>query len=78
MSVSGVTAMSVVSLSGAVAPTLKVSSMNDAVQPAAGAVSTQATAYPRWVATVDEALGGSSPDELHRRYVRNAEPFYRG
>jgi hypothetical protein len=35
MSVSGVTAMSVVSLSGAVASPSKVSSMNDAVQPAA-------------------------------------------
>jgi len=42
-----------------------------------GPVSTQATDYPRWVATVNEALRGSSPDELHRRYVRNAEPFYR-
>ena len=40
-------------------------------------VSTQATDYPRWVATLDEALAGCSPDELHRLYVRNAEAFYR-
>jgi len=40
-------------------------------------VSTQATDYPRWVRTVDEALAGASPDELHRLYVRNAEAFYR-
>ncbi len=40
-------------------------------------VSTQATDYPRWVATLDEALRSSSPDELHRLYVRNAESFYR-
>ncbi|MGH8016681.1 MAG: amidohydrolase family protein [Opitutaceae bacterium] len=39
-------------------------------------VSTQAADYPRWVATLDEALAGSSPDELHRLYVRNAESFY--
>ena len=40
-------------------------------------VSTQATDYPRWVATLDDALRGSSPDELHKFYVRNAEAFYR-
>jgi L-fuconolactonase len=40
-------------------------------------VSTQATDYPRWVDTLDAALKGSSPDELHRLYVRNAETFYR-
>jgi L-fuconolactonase len=40
-------------------------------------VSTQATDYPRWVATLDAALKGASPDELHRLYVRNAETFYR-
>ena len=40
-------------------------------------VSTQATDYPRWVKTLDDALPGSSPDELHRLYVRNAEAFYR-
>lgn len=40
-------------------------------------VSTLATDYPRWVATVDAALAGCSPDELHRVYVRNAESFYR-
>lgn len=40
-------------------------------------VATQATDYPRWVRTVDEALAGASPDELHRLYVRNAEAFYR-
>jgi L-fuconolactonase len=40
-------------------------------------VSSLATDYPRWVATVDEALRGCTPDELHRIYVRNAEAFYR-
>lgn len=40
-------------------------------------VSTQATTYPRWVKTLDAALRGCSPDELHRVYVRNAESFYR-
>jgi L-fuconolactonase len=40
-------------------------------------VSTQASDYPRWVATLDEALNGCSRDELHRLYVRNAEDFYR-
>ena len=40
-------------------------------------VSTQATDYPRWVATVDGALRGCSPDEFHQIYVRNAEKFYR-
>ncbi|BET68943.1 amidohydrolase [Opitutales bacterium ASA1] len=40
-------------------------------------VSTQATTYPRWVETLDAALEGASPDELHRLYVRNAEAFYR-
>jgi L-fuconolactonase len=40
-------------------------------------VSTLASDYPRWVATLDEALKGCSPDELHRLYVRNAEDFYR-
>ena len=40
-------------------------------------VSAQATDYPRWVTTLDELLHGSSPDELHRVYVRNAESFYR-
>lgn len=40
-------------------------------------VSTQATDYPRWVQTVDDALHGCSPDELHQVYVRNAERFYR-
>ena len=40
-------------------------------------VSTQATDYPRWVATLDDALRGCSPDELHKFYVRNAEAFYR-
>jgi L-fuconolactonase len=39
-------------------------------------VSTQATDYPRWVATLDEALKERSPDELHRFYVRNSESFY--
>jgi len=40
-------------------------------------VSTQATDYPRWVATLDEALRGCSPEELRKVYVRNAESFYR-
>ena len=40
-------------------------------------VSTQATDYPRWVSTLDAALKGASPDELHKLYVRNAEAFYR-
>jgi len=40
-------------------------------------VSAQAADYPRWVATVDEILAGSSQDELQRLYVRNAESFYR-
>jgi L-fuconolactonase len=40
-------------------------------------VSTQATDYPRWVATVDEALRGCSAEELRQVYVRNAEEFYR-
>lgn len=40
-------------------------------------VASQATDYPRWVDTLDAALHGSSPDELHRLYVRNAEMFYR-
>lgn len=40
-------------------------------------VSTQATDYPRWVNTVDDALKGASADELHQLYVRNAEAFYR-
>ena len=40
-------------------------------------VSTQASDYPRWVQVPDEFLAGSSPDEQHRLYVRNAEQFYR-
>lgn len=40
-------------------------------------VSTLATDYPRWVETVDAALAGCTPDELHRVYVRNAEQVYR-
>jgi L-fuconolactonase len=40
-------------------------------------VSTQASDYPRWVATLDAALAGCSPDETHRVFVRNAESFYR-
>ncbi|HEY1110534.1 MAG TPA: amidohydrolase family protein [Opitutaceae bacterium] len=40
-------------------------------------VSTLATDYPRWVATVDEALRGCSAEELQRVYVRNAERVYR-
>lgn len=40
-------------------------------------VSTQATATPRWVTTVDEALRGCSADELRQVYVRTGESFYR-
>lgn len=40
-------------------------------------VSTQATDFPRWVTTVDEAITGSSKADLHRLYVSNAEDFYR-
>ncbi len=40
-------------------------------------VSTQAADYPRWVATLDDALHGCTADELRKVYVRNAETFYR-
>lgn len=40
-------------------------------------VASQATDYPRWVQTLDDALAGASPDECHKLYVRNAEAFYR-
>lgn len=40
-------------------------------------VSTLATDYPRWVATVDEALRGCPAEDLQRVYVRNAERVYR-
>ena len=40
-------------------------------------VSTLATDYPRWVATVDEALAGFSAADRRRVYVSNAEAFYR-
>ena len=40
-------------------------------------VSTQASDYPRWVQVLDEALAGTSADQQHRLYVRNAEQFYR-
>jgi L-fuconolactonase len=40
-------------------------------------VSTQATTYSRWVATVDEALLGCAPEELRKVYVATAEMFYR-
>lgn len=40
-------------------------------------VSTQATDYPRWVETVDDALRGCSNDELRQVYVHNGEAFYR-
>ncbi len=40
-------------------------------------VSTQATDYPRWVATLDAALKGASVDQLRKLYVTNAEKFYR-
>jgi L-fuconolactonase len=40
-------------------------------------VAAQATDFPRWAKTVDDAFSGASPDELHKVYVRNAEAFYR-
>ncbi len=40
-------------------------------------VSTQATDYPRWVATLEVALSGCTAEERHRFFVRNAEKFYR-
>ena len=40
-------------------------------------VSTQATDYPRWVATVDEVMRGCSRDEQERFWVRNAERIFR-
>ena len=40
-------------------------------------VSSQATDYPTWVATLTDALRGCSADELHQIFVRNAEAFYR-
>jgi L-fuconolactonase len=40
-------------------------------------VAAQATDFPRWVQTVDDALQGASPDELHKVYVRNGEALYR-
>ena len=40
-------------------------------------VSTLATDYPRWVATLDDAVRGCSAAELEQFYVRNAETFYR-
>ena len=40
-------------------------------------VSTRASDYPRWVATLDEALRGCTTDQLQRLYLRNAEKFYR-
>ena len=40
-------------------------------------VSAQAADYPRWVATLDDALRGCSAADLKKIYVRNAETFYR-
>lgn len=40
-------------------------------------VSTQATDYPRWVATLDTMLSRCSRAEQEQIYVRNAEKFYR-
>lgn len=40
-------------------------------------VSTLASDYPRWVATLDDALRGCSEAELRKVYVSNAEEFYR-
>jgi L-fuconolactonase len=39
-------------------------------------VSTQATDYPRWVATLDAALPRATPEQLRKLYVTNAETFY--
>ncbi len=40
-------------------------------------VSPQAMDFPPWLATLDAALSGSSPDGLPRLDGRNAERFYR-
>ena len=40
-------------------------------------VSTQAADYPRWVATLGDALRGCTPEQLKKIYVGNAERFYR-
>ncbi|MBM3852320.1 MAG: amidohydrolase [Verrucomicrobia bacterium] len=40
-------------------------------------VSTLATDYPRWVATVDAALAGASPEDRHRIFEGNASECYR-
>lgn len=40
-------------------------------------VSTLATTYPRWVATVDEVLRGCAREEREKFWVRNAERVYR-
>jgi L-fuconolactonase len=40
-------------------------------------VSTLATSYPRWVATLDEVLRGCSASEHRRFWVENAEMIYR-
>jgi L-fuconolactonase len=40
-------------------------------------VSTLATDYPRWVATVDEALAGLTAAERRRIFAGTAEAFYR-
>ncbi len=40
-------------------------------------VSTLATPYPRWIATLEQALSGCSHDELKNLFVNNANTFYR-
>ena len=40
-------------------------------------ISTLATTYPEWVATVDWAVSGCSDEELRRLYFGNARTFYR-
>ena len=40
-------------------------------------VATQATAYPRWVETLEWAVQGSSTAELHKLFHDNAIDFYR-
>ena len=40
-------------------------------------VSTQASTYPRWVQTLQEAVSGCSPQELRNLFCDNAVRFYR-
>ena len=40
-------------------------------------VAYQATSYPRWVATLADAVAGVSADELRKLFRDNAIAFYR-